>query len=72
MRKRNCTNRMNVRRWIIMAKRTASQYDGKFEDAEQGCEANQSQKCRKLICLFAVETRVCVHVLVLLKNCVLS
>ena len=32
MRERNCTNRMNVRRAMIMAKRTASRYDGKFED----------------------------------------
>ena len=29
---RNCTNRMNVRWAMIMAKWTASQYDGKFED----------------------------------------
>ena len=32
MRERHCTNRMNVRQAMTMAKRTASQYDGKFED----------------------------------------
>ena len=32
VRKRNCTNRMNVHWAMIMAKQTASQYNGKFED----------------------------------------
>ena len=32
MRERHCTNRMNVRQAMTMAKRTASQYDGRFED----------------------------------------